>query len=154
MFTFPIVSRVALTLSSKTEITKGWLLEMVPKRYLPVLEVDSLVWLAMKETWNEMRFHSWYQCTIQTLKVTTFVSIGTRETSNELELFKNKISLSNCLLKRKKLATSESLNTCISKTLGTVLWNSRAQLYCLLRKQTQLHVQYLHNIVLNWSEGN
>ena len=64
MFTFPIVSRVALTLSSKTEITKGWLIEMVPRRFLPVLEVDSLVGLAMKETWNEMTFHSWYQGTI------------------------------------------------------------------------------------------
>lgn len=88
------------------------------------------------------------------LKVTTFVSIGTRERSIELELvaFKNKISFSICLLKTKMLATSKSLN--ISKTLGTVLWNSGAQLYCPIKKQTQLHVQYLHVVVLNWSKGN
>lgn len=50
MFTFPMVSIVALTFSSKTDITKGWQLEMVPRRCRPVLEVDSLVWLEMNET--------------------------------------------------------------------------------------------------------
>lgn len=60
MFIFFIVLRVVLTFLSKIDIIKGWLLEMVFRRYLLVLEVDFFVWLVMKEIYNEIKFYYWF----------------------------------------------------------------------------------------------
>ena len=57
--TLPIVSIVSLTPSNNADMTKGWLHEIVPRRCFPVLEQDSLVWLAMNDTFKEQSIAAW-----------------------------------------------------------------------------------------------